>query len=107
MARKVAYDEIRKCINTEAERTGDVRPGRRQFGNHSLRRGHTTWTGVFHHCQESARVTEARQPLGQAVAVGLTLSQILTLYITLMVYYYLDIMQRRLMRKCQQEAPDG
>jgi len=59
------------------------------------------------HLRESARVTEARQPLGQAVAVGLTLSQILTLYITLMVYYYLDIMQRRLMRKCQQEAPDG
>ena len=49
----------------------------------------------------------ARRPLGLAVVGGLIVSQILTLYITPVVYYYLDLMQRRLMQKRQQEAPHG
>ena len=41
---------------------------------------------------------EARQPLGLAVVGGLFVSQFLTLYITPVIYVYLDRLQNRLAR---------
>jgi hydrophobic/amphiphilic exporter-1 (mainly G- bacteria), HAE1 family len=46
---------------------------------------------------------EARRPLGVAVVGGLFFSQIITLYITPVIYTYFDALQRRLGRKS--EAP--
>jgi HAE1 family hydrophobic/amphiphilic exporter-1 len=50
---------------------------------------------------------EARQPLGLAVVGGLVVSQFLTLYITPVIYIYLDGFQRRIGRAMgtQQPAP--
>ncbi|MFN7945278.1 MAG: multidrug efflux RND transporter permease subunit [Blastocatellia bacterium] len=42
---------------------------------------------------------EARRPLGLAVVGGLLVSQLLTLYLTPVVYLYLDRLQRKLSRK--------
>ncbi|MBN2430683.1 MAG: efflux RND transporter permease subunit [Acidobacteria bacterium] len=42
---------------------------------------------------------ESRQPLGLAVVGGLVVSQIITLYLTPVVYIYLDRLQRRFGRK--------
>jgi HAE1 family hydrophobic/amphiphilic exporter-1 len=48
---------------------------------------------------------EARRPLGLAVVGGLLVSQLLTLYITPVVYYYMDGVQQRLGRLFR--APAG
>lgn len=52
---------------------------------------------------------ELRQPLGIAVVGGLCVSQLLTLYITPVVYLYLDTIDRRLKRRLEpqlEEVPD-
>lgn len=52
---------------------------------------------------------ELRQPLGVSVVGGLLVSQLLTLYITPVVYIYLDRFDRRLKRRLDptlQETPD-
>ena len=48
--------------------------------------------------------SEARRPLGIAVVGGLAFSQIITLYITPVVYTYLDPLNRRLQRKLAREG---
>src|SRR5205807_410406 len=47
---------------------------------------------------------ELRQPLGVAVVGGLCLSQVLTLYITPVVYLYLDKVDRLLKRRLDPPA---
>jgi hydrophobic/amphiphilic exporter-1 (mainly G- bacteria), HAE1 family len=52
---------------------------------------------------------ELRQPLGVAVVGGLVLSQLLTLYITPVVYVYLDRIDRMLKRRLEpqlEEVPE-
>ncbi len=52
---------------------------------------------------------ELRQPLGVAVVGGLILSQLLTLYITPVVYLYLDRIDRRIRRRLEpqlEEVPE-
>jgi HAE1 family hydrophobic/amphiphilic exporter-1 len=49
---------------------------------------------------------ESRQPLGLAVLGGLIVSQILTLYITPVVYIYLDRVQERLARRNPNAGPE-
>jgi HAE1 family hydrophobic/amphiphilic exporter-1 len=52
---------------------------------------------------------ELRQPLGMAVVGGLLVSQVLTLFITPVIYIYLDRIDRRLKRRLepQQESDDA
>lgn len=49
---------------------------------------------------------ELRQPLGVSVVGGLILSQLLTLYITPVVYIYLDRIDRRLKRRLEPQLED-
>ncbi|MDP1585238.1 MAG: efflux RND transporter permease subunit, partial [Bradyrhizobium sp.] len=50
---------------------------------------------------------ELRQPLGIAVVGGLCLSQLLTLYITPVIYIYLDRIDRRLKRRLEPQDDEG
>jgi HAE1 family hydrophobic/amphiphilic exporter-1 len=50
---------------------------------------------------------ELRQPLGIAVVGGLCVSQLLTLFITPVIYIYLDRIDRRLKRRLEPEAEEG
>jgi hydrophobic/amphiphilic exporter-1 (mainly G- bacteria), HAE1 family len=50
---------------------------------------------------------ELRQPLGVAVVGGLCVSQLLTLYITPVVYIYLDRIDRRLKRRLEPQHEDS
>jgi HAE1 family hydrophobic/amphiphilic exporter-1 len=50
---------------------------------------------------------ELRQPLGIAVVGGLCVSQLLTLYITPVVYIYLDRIDRRLKRRLEPQHDEG
>jgi len=49
---------------------------------------------------------ELRQPLGVAVVGGLCLSQLLTLYITPVIYLYLDRVDRLIKRRLEPQLED-
>jgi HAE1 family hydrophobic/amphiphilic exporter-1 len=49
---------------------------------------------------------ELRQPLGVAVVGGLIMSQLLTLYITPVIYIYLDRIDRKLKRRLEPQHED-
>jgi HAE1 family hydrophobic/amphiphilic exporter-1 len=50
---------------------------------------------------------ELRQPLGIAVVGGLCVSQLLTLFITPVIYIYLDRIDRRLKRRLEPQADEA
>jgi hydrophobic/amphiphilic exporter-1 (mainly G- bacteria), HAE1 family len=50
---------------------------------------------------------ELRQPLGIAVVGGLCVSQLLTLFITPVIYIYLDRIDRRLKRRLEPQSDEG
>ena len=49
---------------------------------------------------------ESRRPLGLAVVGGLAFSQIITLYVTPVVYTYLDALQQRFGRRSRRTVPE-
>jgi HAE1 family hydrophobic/amphiphilic exporter-1 len=49
--------------------------------------------------------SESRRPLGIAVVGGLAFSQFITLYVTPVIYVYLDALQRRLGGWAPLDAP--
>jgi HAE1 family hydrophobic/amphiphilic exporter-1 len=49
----------------------------------------------------------ARQPLGLAVVGGLVVSQLVTLYVTPVIYLYLEAVQTRLQRRRRPPAPQA
>ena len=49
---------------------------------------------------------ESRRPLGIAVVGGLAFSQLITLYITPVIYTYLDALQQRFGRRSPAKAPE-
>jgi HAE1 family hydrophobic/amphiphilic exporter-1 len=49
---------------------------------------------------------ELRQPLGIAVVGGLCVSQLLTLYITPVIYIYLDVFDRMLKRRLEPQVEE-
>jgi HAE1 family hydrophobic/amphiphilic exporter-1 len=59
--------------------------------------------GVLPIALGSGAGAELRQPLGVSVVGGLILSQVLTLYITPVVYVYLDRIDRMLKRRLEPE----
>ncbi|HZI88857.1 MAG TPA: efflux RND transporter permease subunit, partial [Candidatus Polarisedimenticolia bacterium] len=50
---------------------------------------------------------ESRRPLGLAVVGGLAFSQLVTLYVTPVIYTYLDAFAKRWSRKREVTAPGG
>ena len=50
---------------------------------------------------------ESRRPLGVAVVGGLAFSQVITLYVTPVIYTYLDALQRRLHSRAPEVADDA
>ena len=50
---------------------------------------------------------ELRQPLGVAVVGGLCVSQLLTLFITPVIYIYLDRIDRRLKRRLEPQLDEA
>ena len=67
--------------------------------------------GADGHAADRARATgagaESRRPLGVAVVGGLAFSQLITLYVTPVIYTYLDALQRRLHAPAPEVADDG
>jgi len=53
-----------------------------------------------------APAPSCRQPLGVAVVGGLVLSQLLTLYITPVIYLYLDRIDRQLKRRLEPQLEE-
>jgi predicted RND superfamily exporter protein len=51
--------------------------------------------------------SEIRQPLGYAIAGGLALSQILTLYTTPVIYIYFDRLQAWMLRERRKQGPNA
>ncbi len=49
---------------------------------------------------------ESRRPLGLAVVGGLAFSQLITLYVTPVVYTYLDTLQHRLGRRARRSVAE-
>jgi HAE1 family hydrophobic/amphiphilic exporter-1 len=49
---------------------------------------------------------ESRQPLGLAVVGGLAFSQLITLFVTPVVYTYLDQLQHRFGRRARKSVPE-